>query len=84
MQQVRQERPNLPEAYRMVFADLEERIKTDQSRPTLNIAASTLLALATPRLSSFMLDFIVAPAYEKDNKPEIARALPEEAARSNR
>jgi hypothetical protein len=68
----------------MVFADLEKRIQTDQSRSTMNIAASALLALATPRLSSFMLEFIVAPAYQRDNKPEIAKALLEEAARWDR
>jgi hypothetical protein len=84
MNQVRQERPDLPAAYRMVFADLEKRIQTDQSRSTMNIAASALLALATPRLSSFMLEFIVAPAYQRDNKPEIAKALLEEAARWDR
>ena len=84
MNQVRMERPDLPAAYRMVFADLEKRIQTDQSRSTMNIAASALLALATPRLSSFMLEFIVAPAYQRDNKPEIAKALLEEAARWDR
>ena len=81
---VRRERPDLPKAYQMVFADLEQRIQTDRSRDTMNVAASALLALATPRLSSFMLATIVAPAYRRDNKPEIARALLEEAARSER
>jgi hypothetical protein len=79
--EVREEKPDLPNAYRLVFADLEKRIQTDHSRATLNVAATSLLALATPRLSPFLLEFIVAPAYQKDNKPEIARALLEEAAR---
>jgi hypothetical protein len=82
--QVRQEKPDLPQAYRLVFADLEKRIQTDHSRATMNVASTALLALATPRLSSFLLEFIVAPAYQKDNKPEIARALLEEAARRER
>jgi hypothetical protein len=82
--QVRQERPDLPNAYRLVFNDLEKRIQTDQSRATMNVAATALLALATPRLSPFLIEFIVAPAYQKDNKPEIARALLEEAARWER
>jgi hypothetical protein len=82
--QVRQERPDLPNAYRLVFNDMEKRIQTDQSRATMNVAATALLALATPRLSPFLLEFIVAPAYQKDNKPEIARALLEEAARWER
>src|SRR5688572_10130647 len=82
--EVRQENPDLPAAYRLVFADLEKRIQTDQSRSTMNIASSALLAFATPRLSSFILEFIVAPAYQRDNKPEIARALLEEAARWDR
>ena len=81
VQQVRNEKPDLPMAYRMAFDDLEKRIPTDHSRSTLNVAASTLLALATPRLSSFLLDFVVIPAYEKDNKPEIARALTAESRR---
>jgi hypothetical protein len=84
MAQVHQERPDLPAAYRLVFADLEKRIQADTSRATLNVASTALLALATPRLSSFLLEFIVAPAYQKDNKPEIARAVLEEAARWNR
>jgi len=82
--QVREERSDLPAAYRLVFADLEKRIQTDQSRATMNVASTALLALATPRLSSFLLEFIVAPSYQKDNKPEIARALLEEAARWER
>lgn len=81
MQQARNEKPDLPMGYRMVFDDLERRIQTDRSRATLNVAASTLLALATPRLSSFLLDYVVIPAYEKDNKPEIVRALTEESRR---
>jgi hypothetical protein len=81
---VRQEKPDLPKAYQLVLADLEQRIKTDRSRATLNVGASALLAVATPRMSSFLVEFILAPAYQKDNKPEIVRALSEEAARSER
>jgi len=84
MRQVRNEKPDLAMGYRLVFDDLERRVQTDRSRSTLNVAASTLLALATPRLSSFLLDFVVIPAYEKDNKPEIVRALREESSRSQR
>jgi hypothetical protein len=79
--QVKQERPDLPRAYQLVFADMEQRIRKDQSRETLNVAASALLALATPRLSPFVLQLLVAPAYLKHNKPEIAQAALEEAAR---
>ena len=79
--EVRQEKSDLPAAYRLVFADLEQRIRTDHSRATMNVAASAMLALATPRLSPFLLEYLVAPAYQKDNKPEIAKALLEEAAR---
>jgi hypothetical protein len=84
MQRVKNEKPDLPMGYRMVFADLEQRIATDRSRATLNVAASALLALATPRLSPVLLELIVIPAYAKDNKPEIARALMEEARRPQR
>ena len=79
MQAARSEKPDLPMAYRMVFDDMEQRVKTDRSRATLNVAASALLALATPRLSPFLLQLIVIPAYQKDGKTEIARALLEEA-----
>jgi hypothetical protein len=82
--QVKQERPDLPRAYQLVFADMEQRIRKDPSRETLNVAASALLALATPRLSPFVLQLLVAPAYLKHNKPEIAQAVLEEAARWQR
>ena len=82
--QVRQEKPDLPKAYQLVLADLEQRIKTDRSRATLNVGASALLAVATPRMSSFLVEFVLTPAYQKDNKPEIVRALLEEASRSER
>jgi hypothetical protein len=35
-------------------------------------------------LSSFLLELVVIPAYAKDNKLEIARALAEEARRPAR
>jgi hypothetical protein len=78
---VRAERPDLPLGYKLVFDDLEQRIQTDQSRATLNVAASAMIALATPRFSAPMLELFVIPAYQKANKPEIVRALSEEAAR---
>jgi hypothetical protein len=84
VRQIKLEKPDLPMAYRLAFDDLEERLRTDHSRATLNVAASTLLALATPRLSPFLLEFLVAPAFQKANKPETARALLEEAARWER
>jgi hypothetical protein len=84
MNELRAERADLPMAYKLAFADLEQRVRTDHSRATLNVAASSMLALATPRLSPFLLQFIVAPAYQKNNKPEIARALLEESARWER
>jgi hypothetical protein len=80
MRAARAQKPDLPAAYRLVFDDLEKRIQTDRSRATLNVAASALLALATPRLSPTALEFLVIPAYEKDNKPEIVQALREEVA----
>jgi hypothetical protein len=81
MTNAERERPDLPRAYALMFADLKERIRTDRSRETVRVAASALLALATPRFSSFMLNFILGPFYEGANKPEIAAAIREEAAR---
>jgi hypothetical protein len=66
------------------FQDLERRIQTHRSRSTLNVAVSTLLALATPRVPLFLLECVVIPEYEKDNKPEIVRALRDESSGSQR
>jgi hypothetical protein len=38
-----------------------------------------LLALATPRLSSFMFTFFIGPYYERENRPELATAAYQEA-----
>jgi Zn-dependent M28 family amino/carboxypeptidase len=78
---VKTEKKDIPRAYSLVFDDMEKRIMTDKSRETLTVAASALLALATPRFSPFMLDFIVGPFYEKQQKPEIVAAVKEESAR---
>lgn len=72
-------RQDLPEAYRLMFSDLRERLKTDSTRETPQIAATAFLALATPRLSNFMLSFMLGPFYEGLNKREIAAAIYEEA-----
>ena len=78
---VRAEKKDLPRAYTLVFDDMEKRIATDHSRETLTVAASALLALATPRFSPFMLDFVVGPFYEKKSLPQIVEAVREESAR---
>jgi hypothetical protein len=81
MTNVETERTDLPPAYRLIFADLRTRVATDQSRETRRVAASALLAVATPSLSEFMLSFILAPFYENAKKPEIVAAIQEEAQR---
>jgi hypothetical protein len=43
------------------------------------VATAGLLAIATPRLSSFMLTFILGPYYERENQPAIAAAVYEES-----
>ena len=78
---VKTEKKDLPRAYQLVFDDLEKRIVSDKSRETLRVAASALLALATPRFSPFMLDFVVAPFYDDLKKPDIVAAVKEESAR---
>src|SRR5438552_1881110 len=55
------------------------RLKSDSSREVRRIATSVLLALATPRLSSFMLSFFIGPYYERENRSELAVAAYEEA-----
>jgi hypothetical protein len=75
------ERKDLPEAYRLMFADLKTRLKTDKSRETPQLAATALLALATPRFSSYMLSFLLGPFYEAQQKKDIAIAIYDEAAK---
>ena len=62
-----------------MFDDFKSRLQTDDSRELRRIATSSLLALATPRLSPFMLTFILGPYYEREDKHEIAAAIYEEA-----
>jgi len=76
---VEKERKDLPQAYRLMFDDLRERIKSDKSRETPQMAATAMLALATPKLSYFMLAFYLGPFYEAQNKRNIAAAVYEEA-----
>ena len=78
---IRAERKDLPKGYALVIADMQERIPRDSSRDTLRVASASMLALATPEFSAFLLDAIVGPYYQKLNRPEIAKALDEEAAR---
>src|SRR5262249_17808195 len=52
---VEKERKDLPQAYQLMFADFRTRLKSDDSRELRRIATSALLALATPRLSGFMV-----------------------------
>jgi len=81
METIQKEYKNLPAAYRMMFDDFKARLTTDDSREVRRVATSALLALATPRFSSFMLGFIVAPYYEREGAKEIAAAAWEEAAK---
>jgi hypothetical protein len=76
---VEKERGDLPQAYRLMFADFRARLKADGSRELPRIATSALLALATPRLSGFMVSFFLGPYYERENRREIAAAVYEEA-----
>jgi hypothetical protein len=76
---VQREYKDLPPGYRMIFDDFKTRLTTDDSREVRRVATSALLALATPRFSSFMLAFIVAPYFEREGKRELAVAAYEEA-----
>jgi hypothetical protein len=73
------ERKDLSSGYRLMLQDMRTRIQTDPSRDALRVATAGLLAIATPRLSSFMLTFILGPYFERENKPAIASAVYEEA-----
>jgi hypothetical protein len=76
---VEKERKDLPEAYRLMFDDLRERIKKDKSREVPEMAATAMLSLATPRLSYYPLAFYLGPFYEAQNQKKIAAAVYEEA-----
>lgn len=76
---VQKERKDLPAAYRLMFADFKARLQSDKTREVHRIATNALLALATPRFSSFMLGFLLGPYYEGENRGEIAAAIYEEA-----
>jgi hypothetical protein len=77
---VQKERNDVPAAYRLMFEDFRARLRKDDSREVRRVAATALLALATPRLSSFMLTFILGPYYEHDaDGHETAAAIYEEA-----
>jgi hypothetical protein len=79
MDLVERERKDLPAGYRMMFEDFKSRLAADDSREIRRVATSALLALATPRLSPFMLTFILGPFYEREGKRDIAAAVYEEA-----
>jgi Peptidase family M28 len=76
---VETERKDLPQAYQLMFTDFKTRLKSDNSREVRRIATSVLLALATPRLSPFMLNFFIGPYYERENRRDLAAAAYEEA-----
>ena len=78
---VERERADLSPAYKLMFGDLRVRLKASTGREAHQMAATALLALATPRLSPFMLSYYLGPFYEGENKREIAAAIYEEAAR---
>ncbi len=76
---VEKERKDLHEAYRLMFTDFKSRLQKENTRDVRRIATTALLALATPRLSSFMLSYLLGPYYERENRHEIAAAAYEEA-----
>jgi hypothetical protein len=76
---VEKERKDLAQAYRMMFADFRARLKSDDTREVRRIATTALLALATPRLSGFMVSYYLGPYYERENRRDIAAAVYEEA-----
>jgi hypothetical protein len=76
---VEKERKDLPQVYRLLFADFKSRLKSDQTREVRRIATSVLLALATPDFSSFMLSYYIGPYYERENRRDLAAAAYEEA-----
>jgi hypothetical protein len=79
---VEKERKDLPRSYRLMFDDFRARLKADDSREIRRLATTALLALATPRLSGFMVSFYLGPYYERENRRDVAAAIYEEALQS--
>ena len=79
---VEKERPDLPQAYHLMFADFRSRLKSDNTRELRRIATTALLTLATPALSGFMVSYYLGPYYERENRRDIASAVYEEALKS--
>jgi hypothetical protein len=79
LDEVEKERRDIPEAYRLMFADLKVRVTKDSSRELRQLATAALLGLATPRLSAFPLNFLLGPYYESINENRIAAAIYEES-----
>src|SRR5215510_2492271 len=79
---VEKERKDLPQAYRLMFADFRARLKMDDTRELRRIATTALLALATPRLSGFMVSYYLGPYYEREDRRDISAAVYEEALKS--
>ncbi len=65
---IEKERKDLPEAYRLVLSDLRARFKGNKSREVPQMAATAMLALATPRLSYYMLAFYLGPFSDGQNQ----------------
>jgi len=76
---VEKERKDVPQTYQLMFADFKARLKSDDTREVRRVATNVLLALATPRFSSFMLSFFIGPYYEREDRRELAAAAYEEA-----
>lgn len=76
---VQKERPDLPQAYRLMFADFRARLKSDKTRELRRLATTALLALATPSSSGLLVSYYLGPYYERENRRDIAAALYEEA-----
>ncbi len=78
------EKKDLPPAYRQAFEELKALLPMDTSRLSIRMATSALLAVATPAHARYLLDDELEPYFESINKPEIAAALRDEAARSGK
>jgi hypothetical protein len=64
-----------------MFADFRAHLKSDDTREVRRMATTALLALATPRFSGLMTSYYLGPYYERENRPEIAIAIYQEALR---
>ena len=81
MEDFQEEHLDLSFAYTLLFEDLYDRLVEEPSRQNLRLASTVILSAATPRASSFSLNYMIGPFYEAEGEKLIALAIYREAVK---